>query len=99
MGKIRGLGPRGCGPRRTSPPWTGSNCREPELIGAWPPAPTAVEVAGRGVEVEEGSMGVPVLGSPGLRRWWSGGTTTVKAAAVIVPMRGSLELRERRRRE
>jgi hypothetical protein len=29
---------------------------------------------------EEGSMGVPILGSPGLRRRWSSGATTVKAA-------------------
>jgi hypothetical protein len=32
-----------------------------------------VEVAGRRAEEEEGSMGVPVPGSPGLRRWWSVG--------------------------
>jgi hypothetical protein len=45
-GKIRGLGPRGCGPRRADPPWTGGHCREPELIGARPPTPPVVEVAG-----------------------------------------------------
>jgi hypothetical protein len=45
-GKIRGLGPRGCGPRRPSPPWIGGHCREPELIRARPPAPPVVEVAG-----------------------------------------------------
>jgi hypothetical protein len=32
--KIHGLGPRGCGPRRPSPPWTSGHCRVPELIGA-----------------------------------------------------------------
>jgi hypothetical protein len=33
-GKIHGLGPRGCGPRQPSPPWTGGHCSVPELIGA-----------------------------------------------------------------
>jgi hypothetical protein len=98
-GKICGLGPWGCGPRRPNPPWTVSHCREPELIGAWPLAPRAVEVAGRGLEEEEGSTGVPVLGSPGLGRRRSGGAMMVKAAAVGVPVRGLLKLRERRRRE
>jgi hypothetical protein len=56
-GRIHRLGPRGYGPRRLSPPWTGGHRREPELIGAQPPAPSVVEVAGRGVEEEEGSMG------------------------------------------
>jgi hypothetical protein len=56
-GKIHGLGRRGCGPRRPGPPWTDSHCREPELVGARPPAPPVVEVAGRGAEEEEGSTG------------------------------------------
>jgi hypothetical protein len=38
-----------------------------------------VDVAGRGAEEEEGSTGVPVSGSPGLRRRRSGGTTMMKA--------------------
>jgi hypothetical protein len=50
-------------------------------------------------EEEEGSTGVLLPGSPGLGRRWSDDTTTVNAAAVGVPVRGSLELRERRRRE
>jgi hypothetical protein len=35
-------------------------------------------------EEEEGSTGVPVLGSPGLERRWSGSAMTVKAASVGV---------------
>jgi hypothetical protein len=98
-GKIRGLGPQGCRPRRPGPPWTDSHFREPKLIGGWPPAPPAVEVTGRGAKEEEGSTGVPIPGSPGLGRQRSGGTTMMKAAAVGVPVRGSVELRDRRRRE
>jgi hypothetical protein len=79
-GKIRGLGPQGCGPRRPGPLWTGSHCREPELIGARPPAPPVVEVAGRGVEEEEGSTGLPVPVSPGLGRRRSNTAMTVKVA-------------------
>jgi hypothetical protein len=45
----------------------------PELIGAQPPAAPVVRVAGREVEEGKGSTGVPVPGSPGLRRWRSGG--------------------------
>jgi hypothetical protein len=51
------------------------------------------------VEEEEGSTGVPVLGSPGLGRPRSGGAMMVKSVAVGVLVRGSVELRERRRRE
>jgi hypothetical protein len=79
-GKIHELGPRGCGPRQPGPPWTGSHCREPELIGALPPAPLAIKVAGRGAEEEEGSMGIPVPDTPGLERWWSSSEMMVKAA-------------------
>jgi hypothetical protein len=68
-GKIHGLGPRGCGPRWPNPPWTGGHCRVPELIGARPPTAPVAKVAERGVEEGKGSTGVPVLGSPGLRRW------------------------------
>jgi hypothetical protein len=75
--KIRGLSPRGCGPRRPGPPWTGGHCRELELIRARPPAPPD---AGQGAEEEEESTGVPVPGSPGLGRWQSGGATMVKVA-------------------
>jgi hypothetical protein len=97
--KIHGLGPWGCGPRRPGPPWTGSHCRKPELVRAWPLAPPAVEVTRRGVGEEEGSTGVPVPGSPGLVRRRRGSTMMVKVAVVGVPVRGSLKLRERRRRE
>jgi hypothetical protein len=90
-GKIRGLGPRGCGPHRPGPPWTGNHCREPDLVGAWPPAPPAVEVSGRGAEEEEGSTGSSFRAHQGSERRWSGGATTVKAAAVGVPVRGSEE--------
>jgi hypothetical protein len=51
------------------------------------------------LEEEEGSTGVPVLGSSELGRRRSGGAMMVKAAAVGVPVRGLLKLRERRRRE
>jgi hypothetical protein len=56
-GKICGLSPRGCGPRRPGPPWTGSHCRVPELIEARPPAASVAEVAGRGAEEGKGSTG------------------------------------------
>jgi hypothetical protein len=45
----------------------------PELIGAQPPAAPVVKVVEREVEEGKGSTGVPVPGSPGLRRWRSGG--------------------------
>jgi hypothetical protein len=38
-------------------------------------------VTGEGAGEEEGSTGVPILGSPGLRRRRSGGATAVKVAA------------------
>jgi hypothetical protein len=85
-GKIRGLVPRGCGPRRPGPPWTGSQCRVPD------------EVAGRGAEEEEGSTGVPVQGPPGLRRWRSSGATMVKAALEERLVRAHSGHRERGRR-
>jgi hypothetical protein len=44
--KIHGLSPRGCGPRRPGPPWTGGHCRMPELIGARPPVALVAGVAG-----------------------------------------------------
>jgi hypothetical protein len=55
-------------------------------------SPEVVEVAGRGAEEEEGSTGVPVSGSPGLRRRWSGGASTVKAVAGRAPVRGRSRL-------
>jgi hypothetical protein len=79
--KIHGLGPRSCGPRRPSPSWIGDHCHVPELIRARPPAALVAGVVGRGAEEGEGSTGVPVPGSPGLRRWRSGGASVVKAVA------------------
>jgi hypothetical protein len=75
------------GPRRPGPPWTGDHCRVPELIGARPPAALVAGVAGRGAEEGKGSTGVPVLGSPGLRRRWSGGASVNRAPVRVT--RGS----------
>jgi hypothetical protein len=85
-GKIYGLGPRGCGPCRPSPSWTSGHCLMPELIGARPPAALVAGVAGRGADEGKGSMGVPVLGSPGIRRRRSGGVSVVKAVVGRVPV-------------
>jgi hypothetical protein len=90
-GKIHGLGPRGYGPRQPGPPWIGGHCREPELIGAWPPAPQVVEVAGRGAHSK-------VPGSPGLGRRRSGDATTVKALVEERLARACSGHRERGRR-
>jgi hypothetical protein len=57
-----------------------------------PGAPTK----GRGEE--KGSTGVPVTGEPGLKRRWSGGATTVKAAVEERSARAHSGTRERGRR-
>jgi hypothetical protein len=57
-----------------------------------------VEVVVRGAEEEEGSTGVPVPGSPGLRRRWCGGATTVKAALGAGLLRARREGKEGRGR-
>jgi hypothetical protein len=59
----------------------------PELIGAQPSAAPVARVAEREAEEEKGSTGVPVLGSPGLRRQRSGGMSAVKAVAGRAPVR------------
>jgi hypothetical protein len=59
----------------------------PELIGAQPLAAPVVRVVEREVEEGKGSTGVPVPGSPGLRRWRSGGASMVKAAIGRAPVR------------
>jgi hypothetical protein len=79
--KTRGPSPRVRGPRRPSPPWTGGHGRPRELARARPPATPRLKVTGEGAGEEEGSTGVPILGSPGLERRRSSGATTVKAAA------------------
>jgi hypothetical protein len=79
--KTRGPSPRVCGPRWPGPPWTGGDGRPREFAGAWPPATLGLKVTGEGVGEEEGSTGVPIPGSPGLGRRWSGGAMAVKASA------------------
>jgi hypothetical protein len=64
----------------------------PELIGARPPAASVAGVARRGAEEGKGSTGVPVPGSPGLRRRWCNGASVVKVAvgrALVRVARGS----------
>jgi hypothetical protein len=65
--KTRGPSPRVGGPHRPGPPRTGSHGRP-------------LELAGEGAGEEEGSTGVPILGSPRLGRRQSGGAMAVKAA-------------------
>jgi hypothetical protein len=77
--KTHGPSPRVRGPRRPGPPWTGGHGRPRELAGAQPPAPLGLKVAGEGAGEEEGSTGVPILGSPGLGRRRSDDAMTVKA--------------------
>jgi hypothetical protein len=72
----------------------------PELAGAWPPAAPVLKGASQGAKDGEMGSGNPLKGLTGERavvRWPGDGGERV--AVVDVPVRGSLELRERRRRE
>jgi hypothetical protein len=71
----------------------------PELAGAWPPAALVLKGASQGVEDREMGSRNPLRASPDGGRWRCGRATEGTAMAVGVPVRGSLELRERRRRE
>jgi hypothetical protein len=72
---------------------------QPELAGAWPPATPVLKGASQGAEDGETGSGNPLRASPEGGRGRGGRAMEGTAVAVGVPMRGSLELRERRRRE
>jgi hypothetical protein len=67
----------------------------PELAGAWPPAALVLKGSSQGAEDGEP---VKVLTGGWAAASWPGDRRE-QAVAVGVPVRGSLKLRERRRRE
>jgi hypothetical protein len=71
----------------------------PELAGAWPLATPVLKGASQGAEDGETGLGNPLRASPKGGRQRGGRATEGMTAAVGVPVRGSLELRERGRRE
>jgi hypothetical protein len=74
------------GPHWPGLPWTNGHCHVPGLIRDWPPAAVVAWVVGREVEEAKGSTGVPVPGSPGLRRWRSGGASAMNVATWRAPV-------------
>jgi hypothetical protein len=70
-----------------------------ELAGAWPPAAPMLKGAGQGAEDGETGSGNPLWASREGGRWRGGRAMEGTTAAVGVPVRGSLVLRERQRRE
>jgi hypothetical protein len=85
---------------RTGPGYDGSSMDgRPELAGAWPPATPVLKGANQGVEDGKTGSGNPLRASPEGGRRRGGRAMEGTAAAVSVPVRGSLKLRERRRRE
>jgi hypothetical protein len=71
----------------------------PELAGAWPPAAPVLKGASLGAEDGETGSGNPLRPPPKGGRQRGGRATEGTAATVGVPVRGSLEQRERRRRK
>jgi hypothetical protein len=71
----------------------------PELTGAWPLAASVLKGASQGAEDGKTGLGNLLRASSEGGRWRGGRATEGTAAVVGVPVRGSLELRERRRRE
>jgi hypothetical protein len=71
----------------------------PELAGPWPPAAPVLKSASQGAEDGETGSGNPLRASPEGDRQQGGWAMEGTMAAVGVPLRGSLELRERQRRE
>jgi hypothetical protein len=67
----------------------------PELTGAWPPAAPVLKGTSKGAEDEETGSGNPLRAPPEAGRRRGGRATEGTAAAVSVPVRGSLKLRER----
>jgi hypothetical protein len=70
-----------------------------ELAEAWPPVAPGLKGAGQGAEDGETGSGNLLWASLEGGRRRGGQTTEGTATAVGVPVRGSLELRERQRRE
>jgi hypothetical protein len=70
-----------------------------ELTGAWPPTAPMLKGAGQGAEDGEMGSGNLLWASPEGDRRRGGWATEGTAAAVGVPVRGSLKLRERQRGE
>jgi hypothetical protein len=96
--KPCGPSPRIGGPCRPGPPWTGGHCRTQELTEAQPLAILVPESSDQGAGQGEESIGVPILGSPGIERRPSGSATTVKAAVEERSVRAHSGHRERGRR-
>jgi hypothetical protein len=69
--------------------------RRPELAGAWPPAAPVLKGASQGAEDWKTESGNLLRASPAGGRWRGGQAKEGTVAAVGVPVRGSLELRER----
>jgi hypothetical protein len=67
----------------------------PELAGAWPPAAPMLKGINQGAEDGETGSGNLLRASQEGGRRRGGRATKGTAAAVSVPMRGSLKLRER----
>jgi hypothetical protein len=70
-----------------------------ELTGAWPPAALVLKGASQGAEDGKTRSGNPLRASPWGGRQRGGRAMEGTAMAVSVPVRGSLELRERQWRE
>jgi hypothetical protein len=80
------------------PPWTGHG-RWHRARWSLPPTAPVLKGVGQGVEDREMGSGNPLWASPEGGRRRGGWATEGTAAVVGVPVRGSLELRERQRRE
>jgi hypothetical protein len=70
-----------------------------ELTGAWPLAAPLLQGTGQAAEDGETGSGNPLWASPEGGRWRGGQAMEGTAAVVSVPVRSSLKLRERQRRE